>query len=180
MNICFLDFETTGVNREKDWPIQIGAILVEVPSFEELGRFASDIKPPAGVKNSPQAYEIHGRSLDYLRKTAPDIPVVVSKFFDTLGTDYAFGGWNINFDLSFMHKICYRSGMAMASKLSSVNYRHVDVQSIASFLKWTGKLPEFSNMHDLCKQQGMDLPVKHNALRDAEVSVELFKLLFEL
>jgi len=132
---CFIDLETTGSDYVNDYPIQIGAILVKTKNFEIIKEYSSLINVPEGIIISEKAKEIHGLKKEDI-KNAPKPKNVLKDFFNEFGTDYAFAGWNVCFDVSFFRKICIENGFK--NQYKEINFHHLDVQSIAKYLKIKG------------------------------------------
>ena len=166
--ICFIDLETTGVDLYEDYPIQVGAVLVDLSDHSVIKEFTSLIRPPEAVSSTDAAYAIHGIGDEQLVK-APPAADVLSSFFAEMGTDYRFGGWNICFDVGFFRRMCHEAGMD--STFCRVNHRHLDVQSIAQFLRIAGALPaELLSLSDLGSHYGIGRGERHDALEDAHLT----------
>lgn len=63
------------------------------------------INIPKKIKISKEAQNIHGINKKDL-ELAPKSKNVLKHFINKFGSDYAFAGWNICFDISFFRKIC--------------------------------------------------------------------------
>lgn len=177
MNLCFIDFETTGSDLFIDQPIQLGAILVD-KNLKVIKSFQSEMFLPKKVKISEIAFSIHGLSYENL-KLSPKRKKVIESFFDTLGTDYCFAGWNTSFDVPFMKKLCFES--KLMDKFKKVDYHHIDVQSIATYLRIIQKLPSnLITLNDIISYFGLSRLNKHNALEDAELTFQVYKNLLLL
>jgi len=171
---CFIDLETTGSDYANDYPIQIGAILVEIKSLKVLKRFSSLINIPKGIIISEKAKEIHGLKKEDL-KNAPKPKNVLKDFFNKFGTDYAFAGWNVCFDVSFFRKICIENGFN--NQYKEINFHHLDVQSIAKYLKIKGNIEGEISLSNLCKIYNLKRLKNHDALEDAKLSFKVLRRL---
>ncbi|MHA1499632.1 MAG: exonuclease domain-containing protein [Promethearchaeota archaeon] len=171
---CFIDLETTGSDYAKDYPIQIGAILVDIQNFKILKKFSSLINIPEGIIISEKAKEIHGLKKEDL-KNAPKPKNVLKDFFSKFGTDYAFAGWNVCFDVSFFRKICIKNGFN--NQYKEINFHHLDVQSIARYLKFKGNIEGEISLITLCEIYNLKRLENHDALEDAKLSLEVLKRL---
>jgi len=171
---CFIDLETTGSDYANDYPIQIGAVLVEIHNFKILKEFSSLINIPEGIIISEKAKEIHGLKKEDL-KNASKPKIVLKDFFNEFGTNYAFAGWNVCFDVSFFRKICIENGFE--SQYKEINFHHLDVQSIAKYLKITGSIEGEISLINLCKIYNLKRSENHDALEDAKLSLEVLKRL---
>lgn len=177
MNICFIDFETTGIDVFKDSPIEIGSVLVD-DKGEILKIFHSLIQPRNRRIFSTSATKIHGID-NILLENARTQHEVLFDFFSTMGTDYRFSGWNINFDVSFFRGMCHYT--KMMREYNKIYHRHIDVQSIVFYLKTKNLLPnELRSLDDLIKYFSLKRSTKHNALEDAKLTFEVFQKLMSL
>nr|WP_321411427.1 3'-5' exonuclease [uncultured Carboxylicivirga sp.] len=177
MDICFVDFETTGIDVFKDNPLEIGAVLTN--EFGDIKKtFSTLIKPRTGRQSSASAIEIHGLTFDKLQNS-PNQKEVLNLFFETLGTNYRFAGWNINFDVTFFRRMCHIQ--KMMGLYNKIHYRHIDIQSIVYYLKFNQILPESCNrLDDLIKFFNLSRNKNHNALEDAKITAEVFRKLIQL
>ena len=171
---CFIDLETTGSDYVNDYPIQIGAILVKTKNFEIIKEYSSLINIPEGIIISEKAKEIHGLKKEDI-KNAPKPKNVLKDFFNEFGTDYAFAGWNVCFDVSFFRKICIENGLK--NQYKEINFHHLDVQSIAKYLKIKGNLEGEISLSNLCKIYNLKRLKNHDALEDAKLSFEVLRRL---
>jgi len=171
---CFIDLETTGSDYTNDYPVQIGAILVKIGNFEIIKGYSSLINIPKGVIISKKAKEIHGLKKEDI-KNAPKPKKVLKDFFNEFGTDYAFAGWNVCFDVSFFRKICIENGFN--NQYKEINFHHLDVQSVAKYLKIKGNIEGEISLRNLCKTYNLKRSENHDALEDAKLSLEVLKRL---
>jgi len=171
---CFIDLETTGSDYANDYPIQIGAILVKTKNFEIIKEYSSLINVPEGIIISEKAKEIHGLKKEDI-KNAPKSKNVLKDFFNEFGTDYAFAGWNVCFDVSFFRKICIENGFK--NQYKEINFHHLDVQSIAKYLKIKGNIEGEISLSNLCKIYNLKRSENHDALEDAKLSFEVLRRL---
>lgn len=176
MDICIIDFETTGVDVFKDNPIELGAILIS-EEWEIKAKYHSYIKPRTKRSFSISSKNIHGIEVMNL-VSSPAQKEVLDDFLGTFGTDYRFAGWNINFDVSFFRRMCHNNKMMRT--YNQIYHRHIDVQSIVYYLKATNKLPQnLSSLNDLAEFFSIKRSQKHNALEDAEITFNVFKNLMK-
>lgn len=170
--ICFIDFETTGIDVFRDEPIEIGAVLVN-DELEVLKEFSSKITIQKSTYLTKRAYNIHNISVEVLRN-APDPKEVLITFFNEFGTDFRLGGWNINFDVSFLRKLCHKNGMMV--KYNKINHRHIDIQSLG-YLAIQLKIVEGNNnsLNDWKNYFGFKRRENHSALDDAKLTLKVYK-----
>lgn len=175
--ICFIDFETTGIDVFRDEPIEFGAILVDC-NLEIENEFSSKISINKSVYLTKRAFNIHNISKEDI-DNSPNQEEVINKFFNQFGTDFRLGGWNTSFDVSFLRKICHKNGMMVS--YNKINHRHVDTQSLG-FLAVELVLVEHSknSLNDWVNYFGFNRRNNHSALEDAKLTFEIYKELLHL
>ncbi|PJJ47893.1 3'-5' exonuclease [Hymenobacter chitinivorans] len=172
--VCFIDFETTGIDPYTDEPIEIGAIL-----SDEYGNiqktFTSRIKINHELKNN-DATKIHGIEYQTL-KSSPSQKQVLQKFFTEFGCNYCFGAWNIGFDVAFFKKMCTNNNMDTLFK--QIKYRHLDVQSVSKIAASLNVIDEnIKSLSDCTNYFNIERSEYHNALEDAELCHKVYINLF--
>lgn len=174
-NICFIDFETTGVSLIDDYPIEIGAILISA-DYIIIEEFHSFIKPNNNYRIKDSALKVHG-ILDEQILNSPSEKEVLSEFFKKLGTNYRIAAWNMSFDVAFFKLLCQRNGFV--SNLSKINYRHIDVQTISFVAKKLGRIPErLNSLSDVVSYFNLTRSNKHSAIEDARLLFQVYEKLF--
>jgi len=174
--ICFIDFETTGVNVFEDEPIEFGAVLVN-EQLEVIDTFYSRIKPSPGRAIREAAYKIHHITLDELAD-APNQLEVLYNFFLKFGTDFRLAGWNIGFDITIFRRMCHEN--LMMDSYNKLNHRHIDVQSFNFLANQISLLPVKTNsLSDLVAFYHLNRSDSHSALEDAELTFQVYKRLLE-
>lgn len=170
--ICFIDFETTGVDIFRDEPIEFGALLVN-DQLEIINEYASKITLEKSVYLTKRAYNIHNISIEDL-KDAPSQKEVIDDFFSVIGTDYRLGGWNISFDVSFLRKICHKNGRMF--NYNKINHRHIDVQSLCFLAKNLNLVPVNNNsLSDWIVYFNLKRSVYHSAIEDAKFTFKVYQ-----
>jgi len=177
MNICFLDFETTGVDVFKDNPIEIGAVLVDEKN-QILKEFHSLIEPRTKRAISANALSIHGLNIKSLLN-APSQEDVLNQFFEVMGFDFRFAGWNINFDVTFFRRMCHNNNRMR--EFNKIYHRHIDIQSIVYFLRERNKFKqEIVSLNDIIDLYKIERYKLHNAFNDAKITFEVYKNLMSV
>lgn len=176
--LCFLDFETTGINVFIDEPIQIGAVLINT-NLEIEQTFLSYIRLPSKdtydelLKRYNNSFKIHGIPLETI-EYAPSQKLVICDFFEQFGTDYRFINWNIGFDNDMLKKMCYFNNEM--ETYNKVNYRLIDLQTICYTLKLRGIIPmDVNSMQDVADHFFIPRQKYHDALNCAKVALEIYK-----
>jgi DNA polymerase-3 subunit epsilon len=175
---CFVDVETTGANPLRDHVVAIGALVASSTTLEVEAQFYSLVRPPPGTAITEVARQIHGLS-DSLLEEAPHPSEVIEAFFRTLGDEYAFAGWNVGFDVSFVRSWC--ADYNASERFSRIHHRHLDVQSVATACRHAGLVSaHLASLDSACTEFGLGRAAKHNALEDAVLALEVYKVLLGL
>ena len=174
--VCFIDFETTGIDISTDQPIEFGAVLVDKFGVIEK-KFQSRIMLERIDLYNNKAYEIHGIDYELLR-SSPTQHQVLSLFFNEFGYDYCFGAWNVSFDVSFFKKMCHENNMS--DLFNKIHYRHLDVQSVAKFSKYLNVIDEnIKSLSNCADYFNINRSSYHNALEDALICYEVYKSIYD-
>lgn len=175
--ICFIDFETTGIDVFKDNPIELGAVLVN-SSGKVLEKFSSLIRPRTKRSFSAAAKSIHGLDHSQLLN-APSQREVLNEFFTVVGTDYRFGGWNVNFDVTFFRRMCHNNDRM--SDFNKIYHRHIDVQTISFLANNLGIVSSnINSLDNLAALFKLHRSNNHSALEDAIITKDVYFGLREL
>jgi predicted DnaQ family exonuclease/DinG family helicase len=157
--VC-LDLETTGLDFDFDKIIEIGA--VKYIKGEKAGEFSQLINP--NVPISPEIVGLTGIS-DKDVVSSPTIDEVIPRFEQFLDDAILIVGHNVYFDISFIKK---HLSAKYATILSSSS---ADTAALAR-LVWPGQ--KSYSLLNLSGFLGIKEPPTHRALRDAEVTGELY------
>jgi|SRR5690554_5542348 len=175
--ICFIDFETTGIDVFRDEPIEFGAVLVD-SKMKIINEFSSKVSINKSVYLTKRAFNIHNISIEKLYD-APNPKEVMNRFFYQFGTDYRLSGWNISFDVSFMRKLCHKNGMMV--KYNKINHRHIDIQSLCYLAVELELIKQNNNsLNDWINYFGLKRSRNHSAIEDAKLTFEVYKKLLDL
>ncbi len=165
------DLETTGLNREKDKIVEIGAI-----AFDCLGviaRFNSLVNP--GIPMPAAASAINGITDDMLADK-PDIATVLQDFLRFIGSS-TLVAHNATFDLSFVNSnlaALYEHSMLeeWQPPFPKLPNRIVDTQSLAK-----ERFPNRPNykLQNLASWLDITAINAHRAEDDARLCMELFR-----
>ncbi len=175
--ICFIDFETTGIDVFRDEPIDFGAVLVDF-DWTIIKEFSSTISINKSVYLTKKSFNIHNISKEILEKS-PNQKEVISKFFNQFGTDFRLGGWNTSFDVSFLRKICHKNGMMV--QYNRINHRHIDAQSLGFLACELGLVKSgISSLNDWINYFGLIRSNNHSAIEDAKLTFQVYIELLNL
>jgi DNA polymerase III subunit epsilon len=173
--VCFIDFETTGVDVLTDQPIEFGAVLVDKHGVIEK-KLQSRIMLENISSFNKEAVKIHGIKYESL-KHSPTQKQVLSFFFEEFGYNYCFGAWNANFDVSFFKKMCHEN--RMSENFNKIHYRHLDVQSVAKLSKSLGIIDKnIKSLSDCAEYFNISRSSNHNALEDALICCKVYGLIY--
>jgi len=155
-NYVALDLETTGLDRENDAIVEIGAVRFD-ESGAILETYGTLVNPGRPLPSSVQ--DLTGISERELAD-APPFYLIAAQFQAFLGDDPVVGHNVIGFDAPFLA----RAGIIVPEDL-------YDTQDIASLL--LPGLAEYS-LAALAQVLGIEFPVRHRALGDADASRQVF------
>ena len=162
--LVIFDTETTGLNSQYDYIIQLSAVKLN-EKLEEVEYFNEYIKPLGDFEISPAAQEKHGITKEFIlkQKTLHEVAPKFIKFIE--GCD--LGGFNSNmFDVKFLYKDFKDAGFEI-----DMNRRFLDVRGIQAHLKpqsLEGIFKEYTGK--TMDEAGLEA---HNALSDVYATVEV-------
>ncbi len=176
-----LDFETTGLDLNKDEIIQVGIVEMD-QNWTIIKEFSSLIKPQKEIKELKQiVWFITGISLSKL-ETAPHIEDLQEEIIQFFGGNSYIIGHNIEFDLNFLTKHFPNLNIkwSIDTFLRSKNFIHFApsyaLEVLVEYL--FNKEKEFQK---LAQQFELDKNIKednfHDALVDSKNSLLLFQYL---
>ena len=115
--LLWIDFETTGVDRRRSLPLEIGMECTDMLGEQKFGSLSRIIRPERLdlLAMSSVAFSMHtdnGLLFELMNGSARDdsIPVVanaVEEFLDSLSQRFALmpAGTNVDFDLEFLRRL---------------------------------------------------------------------------
>jgi DNA polymerase III epsilon subunit family exonuclease len=159
-SIVALDIETTGLDPEKDFVIEIGMVRFSPRRVED--EWSTLINP--GRPIPPFITQLTGIT-DQMVREAPKIQSVFEQIRDFAGNDPILGH-NVRFDLSFLRR----------HRLLGLN-EAIDTYELAAVL-----LPSAGryNLAALGQILNIPLPANHRAFDDARVTRGIYQRLFDL
>ena len=177
-NLLVFDLETTGIDPLLHSTIEIGAVLLDRHSLEEIKAWSAVVRRQERNRTNPQSMDVHGLSIQQI-KNGKDGKAAVDEFLGVFGTDYLLAGWNIGFDVQFLRTLFHRTGYA--DDFDKIDYHRVDVWSIAQFLKSIGIFHgDVSSLSCLCEQLGLSRSKAHSGLEDARITASALRQLVQL
>lgn len=166
---CMVDTETTGLNPQRDRIIEIGAIKYK--EHVEVARFQTLIKPFENARGryvSPFITNLTGITNEMLA-TAPTTKEAMYQFLKFV-SGCLIVGYNVNFDINFLHDTCMREFNI------AFNNDYVDVLRHARRL--TPDL-EHHSLQNMVEYYGIKVEGAHRAVWDCLATEECLKCLEE-
>lgn len=159
------DIETTGLDSFYDDVIEIGAIKVK--NNKIVSKFNSLVKPQKEIDE--YITELTGINNEMV-KDAPTIEEILPDFMDYIGNDILIGH-NVNFDINFIYDNLYRN------KFDLLVNDFIDTMRISR--KLLPGLPHH-RLIDLAKYFEIDTTNNHRALKDCEITMNIYEQLKKL
>lgn len=155
------DLETTGLNVETDYIIEIGALKVKDGKVCE--RFMEFVKPPTPI--SPTITSITGitnEMVSHARATKD----IISEFVDFCG-DSVLVGHNIMFDYKFSKK--YAQGYGVSFEKTGIDTLKIARKTLCNL--------ESKSLGTLCAHYGIINQAAHRAYHDALATAKIYHML---
>ncbi len=179
MKYLSIDIETCGLNSETCDVVEIGAVFDDfVSPIDQLKTFHTYVLPKDGVyKGEPYALSMHAEIFKRIATKAspynyaqPEevVPLLVN-FLDECGygpSDKVIpGGKNYQgFDVKFLSKL---------PKWGAIKFHHRTLDPMMLYINKNDTEPP--NLAECCKRAGIKSDVKHTAVEDAMMVVELIR-----
>ena len=177
-DLLVIDLETTGADPALHSTIDIGAVLLDKKSLDELKSWSVLIKRQETNETSAYAMSLHGHTNDELQN-GRDPEGAVEEFLEFFGTNYILTGWNVGFDVQFLRALLRRTGRIGA--FDEIDYHRLDVWSTAQFLRSIGWLKsDISSLSCLCADLGLPRSQCHTGLEDARLTASVLRRLVEI
>ena len=163
--IVCLDTETTGLDSQNDFIIQLSLIKFRKDNFEQVAERNWYILPSHKFSISKGAFDAHGISEEFIKSNGVNIKDIAPEFIDLVAdADYLTYNGN-NFDFKFILKDFKLAGFELPME-GKMFYD--------SFAMEVRKSPR--NLGAVYKRYtGNDLEGAHDALNDVRATVEVFK-----
>lgn len=167
--IVCVDTETTGLDSQKDFIIQLSLIKFKKKDFTQVAEKNWYILPQHKFSISAGAQQAHGLSEDFIKSNGVSIKSIAQEFLD-LVSDSDFLTYNgNNFDFKFLVKDFKLAGY----ELPLDNKMFYD-----SFAMEVRRSPR--NLGAVYKKYtGLELEGAHDALNDVRATIEVFKAQIE-
>jgi len=155
------DLETTGLNVETDYIIEIGAL--KVIDGKVCERFIEFVKPPVPI--SPMITNITGITNEMVA-SARNTRDIIRDFVEFCG-DFVLLGHNIMFDYKFMKKYAFESGYAF--KKSGIDTLKIARKTLRDL--------ESKRLGTLCEHYNIINQAAHRAYHDALATAKIYHYL---
>ena len=166
MSEIILDLETTGVKPSLHHRVlSIGAIRID-DKYDIMEKFYTEMRPVGRCVYDPKALEINGFTREQI-SALPNSCAAMKSFTEWLAEDWVtMIGWNVQFDWRFLDQ-----EYDLLSMPTPFSFKICDLHSI--MYDWTGTSHTLSSARayfGLEDNRGV-----HNALEDAEITLELYR-----
>ncbi len=167
--LAFIDLETTGLDPQVHEIIELGAVIVDQNTLEELESFEIKVKPKSIETADPEALAVnHYNPQDWV--FAVDLKPALEHFIGKVrGTIIV--AHNLFFDWAFLEQAMRQEG------LREFDHRKLDLFSIAWAKLHSDEWAEKFSLRALCEYLGVQNPRAHTALSDARTAHLVFKKL---
>ncbi len=169
--LVFVDLETTGLIADKHEIIELGSIVANGSTLEEIVRFYKKIQPSHIETATREALKLIGFS----QKTwaGADGAEKVLREFNDLAEGGIVVGWNVAFDWQFLEHGFLRYGIR-----SKFDYHRLDVMSMAYAKLFKEDRVTSLRLRSVAEFYGIEPSGKeHNAMEDIRITFEIFKRL---
>lgn len=162
-NIVAFDVETTGLDTNKDYVIQLSAVKFD-SEFNIIGEMNEYVCPKSDFEIAEGAFEKHGIAKDFLLSVGKWMEVVGKEFLEFID-DCDLLSYNGNrFDVKILSKDLKTAGLDFDLNRTFYDALALEVKLQPRTLDTIYK-----------KYTGKDLENAHNALYDVKATIEIFK-----
>ena len=162
--VCF-DTETTGLNVQSDWIIQLSLVKVDAHTFEEVGAYDWYIKPSGAYTIAPEAQAVHHITREVLEREGVLLKDIYSQMMAFL-QDCDILSYNGNgFDARILYYNLQREGLTIDYNA----YRFYDAYLI-EMARTSRRLTDVYRRY-----YGKEFDDAHNSLADVRATIAVFK-----
>jgi DNA polymerase III subunit epsilon len=162
-----LDFETTGLDLDRDEVISFGLIPILRGRIDLSGQLYQEVAP--GVEPSRSSIPIHHLRAQDLA-TAPAMQEVADAFRDALSGRFILA-WAAEVEIAFLRKVFGGGRRAWRKRTIDVRTLIVAVERLSDD---TGRGPGYYALSAAATRFGVPVEQTHHALDDAFMTAELF------
>lgn len=162
--VCF-DTETTGLDVQHDWIIQLSLVKVDAHTFEEVGAYDWYIKPSGAYTIAPEAQAVHHITRELLEREGVLLKDIYPQMMAFL-QDCDILSYNGNgFDARILYYNLQREGLTIDYNA----YRFYDAYLI-EMARTSRRLTDVYQRY-----YGKEFDDAHNSLADVRATIAVFK-----
>lgn len=166
-DIVAFDFETTGLNPETDFIVQIGLVKFNSTTYEKLEMRKYYILPNNGdFEVSPEAQAIHGITKEFLIENGKNFKEVWPEVSAFIGNCDMLSYNGNHFDVPFLYNTLIKNGLEF-----DFEHRHFYDALVVERKRHSNKLEDVYKRYT-----GKTLDDAHDALADVNATVDIFNL----
>lgn len=164
-NIVVLDFESTGLDVQKDFIIQVGLVKADSETLTETDSLKVYIKPDCDYIITPEAEEKHGISKEFLEANGEAFIDVWPKIVEFIGDCDLLTYNGNNYDLRILYYNLKHYGLSFDLSTRTC-YDALTIER----KRWPMKLIDVYKRYT-----GNDYEDAHDALADVRATLEVFR-----
>ena len=166
--LAFVDLEFSGLAADNEI-LQIAAVLVNQPDFEDVGEFSVRVKPRHLENADRKALKLIGYSA---RKWKDAIPLKEAlEQFNAFAKGAVLVGYNVVGDFYQLKKSFHQVGV-----MPAYHWQVLDVQSMAFAVLYSSRTDRL-RMREMVPFLRIKQGTWHDALADARMTLEIFRKL---
>ncbi len=172
-DILIIDFQTTGVNMEKDFPLQLSAVLLDKDNLLEKSSFSSYIKHSFSQTTNDRIVQTLGITKE-VWMASPNLKTVLQQFESKFAYNITLSSQNI-INVNFLKECFRRAGMEYeydyhVLELWSLGYLYLSKQNLK-------KIPTATTLGTYFKLQKTD---ERDALANCRYLADILRKLVAL
>jgi|SRR5699024_1119071 len=157
-SVAVIDFETTGLSPENDYPTEVAILKVNLENGNEE-EFESLIKLPKGVEVPSFITELTGLTTEKVNEKGQSIQFIKELLEEMIINDTLVVAHNANFDLGFLY---HHFGIKPVNFICTRTIEFLTNPEVSSSLEPT------------YKRYFEDVEQEHRALKDVYMTINLF------
>lgn len=164
-NIIAFDLETTGLNTQEDYILQIALIRFDSQTFEELAAKSWYIKPEKDFTINEEAAEKIGFTKEFILQNGVSLKDIWDEAVAFIGDDDMLSYNGIHFDIPMLYNNLTRSNLNFDFSNRKfydayvIERKRFSCKLIDTYKRYTGK----------------DFEQAHDAYNDTQATIEVFK-----
>lgn len=159
------DLETTGLDTQKDYIIELGLVKFDTSTFNEIDSRCWYILPKGNFKIDPEAQEKHGISKEYLLEHGVHLEDIWPEVLEFIGNDDILSYNGNHFDVPMLYYNLIRENLKFDFS-GRIYYDSMIVEK---------KRFQYKLVETYKRYTGKELDGAHDALCDVRATIEVFK-----